>query len=99
MRQGKYLNTILTVNAALLSALVWTQLAGGPYLGSSASAFQAPPTPTGGVPNAGLQRQRQIEELQAMRAAVDSMRKTLEGGKMKVVVANADEIRASDKGN
>jgi hypothetical protein len=99
---GTYLNVILTVNAALLSAMVWMQLSGAWSttalpLDSSASALQSPPD--GGIPNAAAQRQRQIEELQAMRASLDTLKKTLDSGKMKVIVANADEIRAAtDKG-
>ena len=95
---GKYLNVILTVNAALLSALLWTQFAGteAAAFGQSASAYQSPSMPPEtGIPNAGAQRQRQIEELQQLRASVDAMKKTLEGGKMKVIVANTDEIRAA----
>lgn len=94
MRQGKYLNVILTVNAALLSALVWMQLAGGHGLSSSAMA-QNPPD--GGIPNAAAQRQRLIEETQGMRASVDAMRRLLEGGKVKVAVGNIDELKAAMK--
>ena len=93
MTQGKYLNVILTANAALLSAVVWVQVAGNP-LATTAHAQKPPET---GIPNAASQRQRMIEELQAVRTSVDGMRKTVEGGKMKVVVGNVDEIRAANR--
>ena len=38
MRQGTYLNVILTVNAVLLAGLVWTQVADTPLLAETASA-------------------------------------------------------------
>jgi hypothetical protein len=95
MRQGKYLNVILTVNAALVSTLVWMQLVGGGPLSPSANA-QNPPLETG-IPNAGSQRQRMIEEMQGMRASLDAMRKQLDGGKLKVTIANIDEIKAATR--
>jgi hypothetical protein len=52
-----------------------------------------------GIPNAGAQRLRQIEELQGLRTSLDAIRKTIEGGKMKIVVANADELRAANSNN
>jgi hypothetical protein len=91
MTQGKYLNVILTANAVLLSAVVWVQVAGNP-LATTAHAQKPPET---GIPNAASQRQRMIEELQSMRTSVDAMRKTVEGGKMKVVIGNVDELRAA----
>jgi hypothetical protein len=98
MRQGKYLNVILTVNAALLSVLVWSQVAGSPHSpvwGSPAAAQQLPQQDGGGIPNAAAQRQKMLEQLQGLRASVDAMRSMMEGGKVKVIVANADEIRAA----
>jgi hypothetical protein len=91
-RQGRYLNVILTVNAVLLAGIVWVQLVGVGALATIAHAQKAPDT---GIPNAASQRQRIIEELQAMRTSVDAMRKTVEGGKMKVVVDNIGDIKVT----
>jgi hypothetical protein len=93
-RSSRYLNVILTVNAVLLSALVYTQLAAGPAWSSSAWA-QTPPD--GGIPNAAAQRQQAIEEMKGIRASVDAMRKSIEGGKMKVAIGNVDEIKSALK--
>jgi hypothetical protein len=104
LTQGRYLNVVLTVNAILLSAIAYIQLAGGAPWSASAVAQTPPPgTPGGGgIPNAGAQRQEMIGELAALRASVDGMKKQLEGGKMKVVIANVDDIKAAmaaaDKG-
>ncbi|HVP74320.1 MAG TPA: hypothetical protein VMS30_11320 [Phycisphaerales bacterium] len=99
MTSGRYLNAILTVNAALLTAVVWLQVAGTPL--SNAAHAQVPP-PDGGIPNAGSQRARMIDELVAIRESMEGMRKTLEGGKMKVTIANIDDLKAAtapaDKG-
>ncbi|UCD74981.1 MAG: hypothetical protein JSV91_14485 [Phycisphaerales bacterium] len=96
IRQGTYLNAILTVNAVLLSALVWTQLAPRPVMAETATA-QATRRP--GIPNAAEQRQKLITAVKDMKASVDSTRKLLESGKLKVEVTNLDEIRLeADRG-
>jgi len=43
------------------------------------------------------QRQRMIEELQALRTSVEAARKVIEGGKMKVTVGNVEELRNAMK--
>lgn len=88
-RQGAYLNVILTVNAVLLSVLIWTQIASRPVLEQTAEA-QSPPRIK--VPNAADQRQKMIKALNDVKKSVDSTRKLLEGGKLKVRVTNLDEI-------
>lgn len=95
--RARYLNVILTVNAALLSVIAWTQLAGGAPWSGSAMA-QSPGEPQG-IPNAGAQRQRMVQELQGLRESVDGMKKQLESGKMKVIIANVDELKAANAGN
>lgn len=90
--QARFLNVILTVNAVALSAIAWTQLAGAPLSNSA----QAQTPPEQGIPNAGAQRQRMIQELQGLRESVDSMKKQLDGGKMKVIIANIDELKAAN---
>jgi hypothetical protein len=91
MRQGRYLNVILTVNAALLSALVWNGIAERPLLSTEAHAQSAPD----GVPNAGKQRQQVIDGLRDVRLQLDSMRHMLESGAVKVQVTNLDELKVA----
>ena len=94
MRQARYLNVILTVNAVLLAALLWTQIAGS-SIGSQAVA-QQPPTP--GIPNAASQRQAIIDSIDKLRASVEDMHATIESGDMRVTVANIDEISSGGDG-
>jgi hypothetical protein len=93
MRQGTYLNVILTVNAVLLAGALWTQIAGGPVLTQSASAQSPGGRDSGkGIPDAGAQREKMIEALRDLKASVDASRKLLESGKLRVQVTNLDEI-------
>ena len=97
MRQGTYLNVILTANAVLLTGVLWSQLAGRSVLASEAAAQSAATT---GSPSlipvsAADQRQKQIDGLQDLKVSVDAMRKTLEGGKVKVEITNVDQLRAA----
>lgn len=89
MRQGTYLNIILTVNAMLLAALVWTQVADRPLLSTSAHAQTFREAPL----NAGAQRQKMIELLTEMRKESEKTRKLLEAGNASVKVTNLDEIK------
>jgi hypothetical protein len=91
MRQGRYLNVILTVNAALLSALVWNGIAERPLLSTQAHAQGVPE----GVPNAGMRRQQVIDGLRDVRSQLDGMRRTLESGAVKVQVTNLDELKVA----
>ena len=94
-KTGRHLNVILTVNAALLSAVLWTQLTGTSGLASQAVGAAQTPPKDGGIPNAGGQRERMIDELQAIRESIDGLKKTVEGGKLKVTIANIDEMKAA----
>ncbi len=90
MRQGTYLNGILTVNAVLLAVLVWTQLANQPPMVQSAGAQGA-----GGMTSAGEQRQRLIESMRQVRQSVNETNRLLDRGTLRVHVVNASEIRRS----
>ena len=105
MRRMKSTNILLTVNAVLMSALLWSQVVGGgagagsgqllvDLPGTSAYA-QSPLTSPDGVPNAGKQRQQTIDELRALRATVESMKSMLQGTPMKVQVVNAEELKSA----
>jgi hypothetical protein len=92
MRQGTYLNVILTVHAVLLAGVLWTQVASGPILEQTATA-QVGSKEGVGVPNAADQRQKMLEALRDIKASVDSTRKLVESGKLKVEVSNFDQAR------
>jgi hypothetical protein len=95
MRQGTYLNVILTVNAVLLAGVVWAHVAGTPVLSSTAIAQSAGGGT--GIPNAADQRQKQIEAIRDLKASVDATNKLLTSGKLKVEVSNIDALKSADK--
>lgn len=89
MRQGTYLNSILTVNAVLLTGLLWTQLADRPLADQAEAQMQV-----GSIaPNAAEQRARMIELLASIKGSVDASTRAIEGGKTKVHVTNLNEIK------
>ena len=90
MRQSKYLNVILTVNAVLLAGLLWTQVVGRTWLSSEAHAQSSQGS---GFVNAAEQRQRMIEALNDIKGSVEATRKVVESGKMKVEVTNIDKVK------
>jgi len=67
-------------------------IAGRP-LSSTAQAQVPPAGGNAGVPDAGLQRQQIVDEMRGARASLDALRKTIEGGKVKVVIGNVDELK------
>jgi hypothetical protein len=80
MSKGRRLIAVLLmVNAVLLSALLWVQLAETPILARPALAQRQQ------LPNAGLQRERMLASLEAIRKSVDETRTILKTGKIKVV--------------
>lgn len=89
MRQSKYLNVILTVNAVLLAGVMWTQLSDRAAFSSAAHAQSS----GSGFVNAAEQRQRMIEALNEIKGSVEATRKVVESGKMKVEVANIDKLK------
>ena len=97
MRQGTYLNVILTVNAVLLAGVLWTALAGHPVLDRSASAQSSGTT---GSPSlipvtAADQRESLLNAVRDVKASVDGLKKSLEGGKVRVEIANVDQLRGA----
>lgn len=94
MRQGRYLNIILTINAFLLSALIWTQLADGPAMVERAEAQT--PRQGEGIPNAADQRLRMIESLREINRRMDRIERRLETGELRVRVMNPEDIRSAE---
>jgi hypothetical protein len=94
MRRGTYLNVILTVNAVLLTGLLWTQLVDRPLLEAEAAAqSRTKTTQPPVIPNAAAQREKMIKAISDLKQSVDTQRKLLESGKLKVTVTNLDEIK------
>jgi hypothetical protein len=91
MRQGRYLNVILTVNAVLLTGLLWTQLSDRPLLASDVAAQSVP-----GIPNAADQRQRMLEAMREIKDSVDATRNMLQSGKLKVEVTNIEDLKSDE---
>jgi uncharacterized membrane protein len=75
----KLIAVLLTVNALLLAALLWVQVAETPILARPALAQRQQ------LPNAGLQRERMLATLEAIRKSVDETRTILKTGRVKVV--------------
>jgi hypothetical protein len=92
MKQGRYLNIILTINAVLLTVLVWTQITVQPAFVSGAHAQQA----GGGMVSAGEQRQRMIESLREIQKSVHETNRALDRKTIRVYVENASDMRSSD---
>jgi hypothetical protein len=95
--QLKYMNIVLTINAVLLLGLLWSGWSGEPVFSNEAAAQSRSrpqgwrPVPT--VPNAGKQRDRQIQATEEVQRSVDAMVRLLESGDIKVQVTNQDEIQ------
>jgi len=90
MKSRRYLNVILTVNAALLAGVLWTQVVCHPVLETTANALddtRAEP------PNAAEQRLKMIERLEQLKRATDATYMLLKNGEVKVRVTNAAEMR------
>lgn len=87
MRSRTYLNAILTINAFLLAALIWVQVATREPATPAAHAQQQ------GFVNAAAQRKMMINAIEAMQQSVEASNRLLESGKLRVQVTNLDEIR------
>jgi hypothetical protein len=98
MRRATYLNGILTVNAVLLGALAWSQIAQQPLLASDALAAQTgndSPFGETGIPNAAQQRQKTLEAIEDLNKNVEAIRQLVAGGNLKVQVSNLDRIQVN----
>ena len=83
MPSVRYLNSILTIIAVLLTLNVyalWTAAPGG-QLASVALEARAE---AGGLPNAGKQRKDMIDELKKVTAGITRMEQTLTSGQVRV---------------
>lgn len=91
MRQRRYLNAMLTTNAILLGALVWTQLAETPGFDRPAVAAPGAVQP-GPFPNAAEQRAEMIHALKSLQTAIDAQTDLLHSGRVRVQVTNLPDL-------
>lgn len=103
MQRTKYLNVMLTVNAALMTALLWCAVVGSPMLDSRAEAQtftrpsqQNPKFEVPTIPNAAKQRYEMVEALRAIERKVDATNQLLSNGRLRVEVTNADRLRSNE---
>jgi hypothetical protein len=96
VRSRGFLSGILTVNAVLLAALVWTNITEGPSRAEAAPVApvaQSDDPPQIGVPNAGAQRERLIAEVRSLREDVRALEQAVNSGRMKVTISNFSELK------
>ncbi|MDZ4754173.1 MAG: hypothetical protein SGJ11_06710 [Phycisphaerae bacterium] len=98
-RNATYLNAILTVNAIMVAALVWTHVSDGPSVANASPLANAlliqvdGADTTGGVPNAGLQRLQTLNEIRALRDDVQRLELLLASGRIRFGVSNFAELK------
>jgi hypothetical protein len=93
MRRATYLNVVLTINAVLLAALLWSAVAGRPLFSTEAAAqSRTRYAEVPNVPNAGEQRAEMVAALKDLKQSVEATNRLLSSG-VRVVVTNPDEIR------
>ena len=90
MPRTRYLNVVLTANAVLLSALLWTQIADRPLL---ADAAQAQSSRQYAPPNSAQLMKKTLDEIASMKKQLDAIDKTLKSGKVRVEVTNLGDIQ------
>jgi len=84
MRSLRYLNTVLTIIAVLLTLNLYVGVTGGNVSWQS-EAHAA------GLPNAGAQRKEMIEHLSKLNDKVAELKGVLLSGEARVVVVSADK--------
>ncbi|MEX2672411.1 MAG: hypothetical protein WD294_09910 [Phycisphaeraceae bacterium] len=84
MNALRYLNTILTVLALLLSLNLWTAWSTSPSFTPSANAQGV------GIPDAGAQRKQMVDLLKTIVVQTDETNKLLESGELHVRVTVAE---------
>jgi hypothetical protein len=96
IRVDVYTRSCLTVIAVLLTVLIvalWAQpLTPG---GGDQAVAASPSAPGGGIPDAGLQRETIIKELENQTSKLEALTRLLETGKAKVQVV--DNGKGADK--
>jgi len=83
MRSLRYLNTILTIVAVLLSLHLWTMWSVSPAGESLSLATEAQAAPEG-IPNAASQRKQMIDEIKSNTRKVEELLNLFKSGQARV---------------
>lgn len=83
MNTTRYLNTILTVIAVLLSLNL--------FIAWSSSDGIATPVMAQGIPDAGAQRLQMVDELKKLNRQTGELKSLLSSGKLRVIATMPDE--------
>ncbi len=84
MRSLRYLNTVLTLLAVLLTAMLYTQWVHAPV--ATVAEAQA-----AGLPDAGAQRQQMVDLLKSLNQKADELNAMFKDGKARIQVQNAKQ--------
>lgn len=95
MRSLRYLNTVLTLIAILLTLHLWT-LWNGPAGAAVSSVTPAQAAPrTAGIPNATGQRYEMVDLLKQLNRKTDELTGLFRSGKAKVTVRESKKAKAN----
>jgi hypothetical protein len=83
MTSVRYLNTILTVLAVVVTLQLWTVWSTGPHTLAEARAQ--------GIPDGGAQREQILDQLKLLNRKVDQFKALLTSGKVRVSIADAQD--------
>tara|TARA_R110002111_G_scaffold101314_2_gene157024 strand:+ start:763 stop:1035 length:273 start_codon:yes stop_codon:yes gene_type:complete len=83
MKSLRYLNTVLTLIAVLLTVNIWTLWNVTPGGGALSVATEAQ---ANGIPNAGQQRKDIVDAIKRLNADTVAMKNTLANGTIKVKI-------------
>jgi hypothetical protein len=92
MARDRYRNVVLSMMAILLGWGVWAEVS---RHGGLVSVADAQLTPSG-IPNAAQQRKEMLDELRSINRRLEGLSALLEGGRARIIVANADELAGRD---
>lgn len=86
MRSLRYLNTMLTLIAILLSLTLWTQWTSSPLPDPTVSEARAD-----GILEAGLQRQQMVQSMDLLNTKMDQLIGLLKSGQARVRIENPEQ--------
>jgi len=91
MKTLRYLNTVLTVIALLLTLNLYVQLTGTPAGGMVSPASEAHAAETKGVGSSAARQQQMVKSLESLNSTLSSMNQTLTNGSVRVRVDSMPE--------
>ena len=91
MRSLRYLNTVLTLMAVLLTLHLWTLWTGGPTGDGHSPLELAATARAAGIPDAGAQRKQIIDLLKLQNQKTDQLVNLLKSGRARVRLEGASK--------